>query len=540
MSLFQIITYCLIAVIALSALVVELRRDLTMMQQNSYRPDRYRRWLSQSGDTASVGRLVAIAILFLGMSPFIASANVVMFLILAVTAWWTVKTLNIRYKKPLVMTKRAWRIFSVQMVLSVAVIAIVWWLFAGTFDPARGLELVALGSLGCLCGSHILTMLAVWALTPVEKSINRRFIRDAERRLHDMPRLKVVGITGSYGKTSTKHFLYRILSEEFNTVMTPGSFNTTLGVVRTVRELLKPYTEVFIAEMGAKQPGDIAEICRIVNPEIGILTAVGPAHLESFKTLENIRRTKFELIDSLPKGGIAVVNNDFPAIADTKLPAGVSSKSARYAVTTPEGADVVVSNVAYFHAGTTFTVTDRRTGVAADFATPLVGEGNISNLTAAIITARALGMSDEKIAYAVSMIEPVEHRMSVKRHPGGVTVIDDAFNSNPAGAAMACDVLKAMRPGQRIIVTPGMVELGTEQHTLNAALGERIAASADVAIIVNRLNREALLEGIEKGGMNPEAVHAVDSFAQAQALLQTIMKPGDTVLYENDLPDTFK
>ena len=137
------------------------------------------------------------------------------------------------------------------------------------------------------------------------------YINDAKQMLAQMPDLKIIGITGSYGKTSTKHYLNRILSEQFDVLMTPGSFNTPMGVVRTVREMMKPYYYVFIVEMGAKQLGDIKEICDIVHPEIGIVTAVGEQHLESFKSIENVQRTKFELVEALPENGFAVLNDDF-------------------------------------------------------------------------------------------------------------------------------------------------------------------------------------------------------------------------------------
>ena len=151
------------------------------------------------------------------------------------------------------------------------------------------------------------------------KSINNSYVNDARRIIGEMPSLKVVGITGSYGKTSTKHYLNRILSEQFNVVMTPGSFNTPMGVTRTIREMLKPYTEIFICEMGAKQRGDIKEICDIVHPQYGIITAVGEQHMESFKSIENVQRTKFELADALPADGFCVVNDDFPYVANREV-----------------------------------------------------------------------------------------------------------------------------------------------------------------------------------------------------------------------------
>ena len=473
---------------------------------------------------------------------------------------------------------------------------------------AQGASLIFVADiiLAAFCFSQSFALAANWLLKPVEANINRKYYQDAERILRGMPDLKIIGVTGSYGKTSTKHYLNRILSEKYDVMMTPGSFNTTMGVIRTVREYLKPYNEVFIVEMGAKQPGDIKEICALVHPEIGIVTAVGEQHLESFKTIENVQRTKFELIDSLPTDGLAVVNNDFPFVANRKVD---NVKCIRYAVSECGPAEYIAEDIRYSAHGTSFTVVTP-TGEKFGFSTHLVGECNVSNLLAAIIVALRLevpiekiryAVNDiqqvehrlnmkrtpggvtiiddafnsnptgskmaldvlkmmtggrrllaaiivalrlevpiEKIRYAVNDIQQVEHRLNMKRTPGGVTIIDDAFNSNPTGSKMALDVLKMMTGGRRIIVTPGMIELGERQEELNAKFGEYIAGAADIAIIVGHYNRDAIISGIKSTDTTSLNVHTVNSFSEAQQLLATTLKPGDTILYENDLPDTFK
>ena len=244
-------------------------------------------------------------------------------------------------------------------------------------------------------------------------------------------------------------------------------------------------------------------------------------------------RTKFELIDSLPDDGFAVINNDFDPIAEKK----VELKGlCRYSVRN-ENADFRASQIVYSPTGTSFTITGKDTTL--DLHTRLVGECNVSNLIAAVIVAMHLGMPFEKIRRAVEAIEPVEHRLSIKRTAGGITILDDAFNSNPAGSSMALDVLRAMTGGKRIIITPGMIELGEKQHELNREFGEKISVSADIAIVVGQYNREAILAGIAAGEGSPE-VHEATTFADAQRLLQTFVANGDTILYENVLPDTFK
>jgi len=520
-------------IIAVIALVFEFRRQLMMLQQNSYRNDRYSRWLSTSQDSTSAMRLVSGAVLLASLSTLTPAIWISAGLICAVSLTNTIILVRKKYKKPLVMTRRASRILLTMLLL--AAIPTVICLFV---CQAQGASLIFVVDiiLAAFCFSQSFALVANWLLKPVEANINRKYYQDAERILRGMPDLKIIGVTGSYGKTSTKHYLNRILSEKYDVMMTPGSFNTTMGVIRTVREYLKPYNEVFIVEMGAKQPGDIKEICDLVHPEIGIVTAVGEQHLESFKTIENVQRTKFELIVSLPTDGLAVVNNDFPFVANRKVD---NVKCIRYAVSECGPAEYIAEDIRYSAHGTSFTVVTP-TGEKFGFSTHLVGECNVSNLLAAIIVALRLEVPIEKIRYAVNDIQQVEHRLNMKRTPGGVTIIDDAFNSNPTGSKMALDVLKMMTGGRRIIVTPGMIELGERQEELNAKFGEYIAGAADIAIIVGHYNREAIISGIKSTDTTSLDVHAVNSFSEAQQLLATTLKPGDTILYENDLPDTFK
>ncbi|MDE7443857.1 MAG: UDP-N-acetylmuramoyl-tripeptide--D-alanyl-D-alanine ligase, partial [Muribaculaceae bacterium] len=477
-------------VAGVAGLFFEFRRMLMMLQQNSYRNERFVNWLNTSADTTSMSRLTGMIVFFAAMVNFVPhiAGYVIMILFFVGDVWNLARK---KYKKPLVWTKRVWRLFSVMTIIALIVCCSTACMVnaqnSGIWPYVVAVTLVGLNVL-----SAVVAMVANKLLEPVEKSINHKFYAEAESILRSMPDLKIIGITGSYGKTSTKHYLYRILSEQFPVCMTPGSFNTTLGVVRTVREYLKPYDEVFIVEMGAKQRGDIKEICDLVHPSIGIVTAVGEQHLESFGSIENVQRTKFELIDSLPADGLAVINNDFPYVAN-RLVDNVECR--RYAVSAGEGIDYSVKDVKYAPTGTAFTIITPEGEL--ELHTRLVGECNISNLIAAVIVALYLNMPFEKIKYAVEKIEQVEHRLNMKRTAGGVTIIDDAFNSNPTGSGMALDVLASMTGGRRIVVTPGMIELGARQEFHNTAFGRKIAECADVAIIVGLYNRDAIMHGIE-------------------------------------------
>ncbi|MDE7403427.1 MAG: UDP-N-acetylmuramoyl-tripeptide--D-alanyl-D-alanine ligase [Muribaculaceae bacterium] len=532
MNAFFIVIYAICAVYIL----LNFKHDLQMFQQNSYRISRYWKWLSR-GDLDSAWRLVDVACLFLLCAPQLLEIRLASLFVGLTLLVKIFLILRRKAKKPLVFTKRVWRQYITTAILALGGGTAIAICTAGKWYGIYYSAALTLGyGMMVTIFSWAVVIISATLLSPVEKYIQNRYIRDAKRILRSKPDLKVIGITGSYGKTSTKHYLTRILQEKYDVLMTPGSFNTPMGVVRTVREYLKPYNEIFVCEMGAKQLGDIKEICNIVHPEMGIVTAVGPMHLESFKSIENVCTTKFELIDALPSTGFAAVNNDFEMCADRKVD---NCTVARYGVTNTAGCQYWAGDIRYSADGTRFKVYGPD-NFELELETRLLGECNVSDLLAAVVIAHKLGVSPEQIKYAVGSIQQVEHRLSVKQTPGGVTILDDAFNSNPAGSRMAVDVLSHFTTGKRIIVTPGMIELGDRQMELNRGLGIQIGEKLDVAIIVGKYNREALVSGIEKTGFNKENLIIVDSFNEAQQRLAMILKPGDTVLYENDLPDTFK
>lgn len=535
-----IITTCIYTISSIYMLL-NFKRDIHAFQQNSYRVSRYYRWLKNNMVTA--WRLYDVAMLFLLLSTLLLP--LLSGIIIAISAIVKcVMILRAKYKKPLVMTKRVWRLYTCVGVISLGILLPFCLLPTPDLiiSPSPIPDFVnmryALSILLLITiFSWALLIAAAWIMTPVEKHIAGKYRKDAQRILATMPDLKIIGITGSFGKTSTKHYLHRILSEKYDVLMTPGSFNTPMGVIRTIREHLKPYNEIFICEMGAKQKGDVKEICELVRPEMGIITAVGPMHLETFKSIDNVQSTKFELADALPQDGLIVVNNDFEYCANRAVD---NVETIRYAVVNTDNVDYRTSEIKYTPAGTEFTITGP-SGIRLTLNTKLIGECNISNLMAAAITALRLGVEPERIKYAVSQIEQVEHRLNVKRTAGGVTIIDDAFNSNPEGSRMAVEALSRFTGGRRIIVTPGMIELGDKQYELNKALGKHIASGVDIAVVVGQYNRQAILDGINSAGKLPDnSVVPVDSFNEAQKFLATFLQSGDTVLYENDLPDTFK
>lgn len=527
MENFRIAIFIITILFSIINLMFILKYDLQMLQQNSYRNSRYIHWIRNSDETSRMPRLITMALFAMLCAYWFTWTQLIACIVLI---FMIVSMANKKYKKPLVFTPRIWRL----VIGCIVLFATIAFLFSMYNLAYLSRVLLALSAV-----SYVIVIIANWALLPVERSINQSYVDDAKRRLAQMPDMKIIGITGSYGKTSTKHYLNRILNEQYNVLMTPGSYNTPMGVVRTIRELMEPYHDIFIVEMGAKNIGDIKEICDIVHPEIGILTSVGAQHLESFKTIENVQRTKFELIDALPESGLAILNNDFEYVENRVVN---NVNTIRYAVKSSDRINYTATDIKYSIAGTSFTLLNKSDGSRLDIKTRLLGESNISNLMAAIIVAKELGISDDKIQYAASKVEQVEHRLSMKQTPGKVTIIDDAFNSNPVGASMALDVLRMMDSGKRIIITPGMIELGEKQIEYNTDFGKKMASSCDIAIVVGQYNREAIVSGFNMGigADNTAELHTVESFAEAQQFLHSILQPGDIVLYENDLPDTFK
>ena len=500
-----------------------LRYDIMMYQQNSYRFSRYRRWLFKSYKPQWAAIIAALAIACWILTDNVTGLAIIFMLYLS----W--QELKVKYKKPLVYTMRVKRLFTTAAIITLAAIVLSF-IYIPHYMPAIALGLLAL---------PVLMLAADVINKPIEKYIVRRYYREAQHILASMPRLKVIGVTGSFGKTSTKNYLYRILSEKYNVLMTPGNYNTTLGVVRTVREQLKPYHDIFIVEMGAKQPGDIREICDLVHPTIGIVTAVGEMHLETFHTVENILHTKFELLDALPEDGLGVVNLDSQPIAASDAPR--DSRIVTYAVHNT-AADYLAVDINYTSKLTDFSVATRE-GVRTGYATQLAGRGNILNLLAAIVVADRLGVEESLQKRAMRRIEQIEHRLSINRASGGVTVIDDAYNSNPAGARMALEVLRDFAVdvgGRRIVVTPGFVELGERQAELNRQFGRDMAKACDIAVVVNLTNREAITQGLTEAGFPAECIHQTASFTEASAFLLRTLTQGDVILYENDLPDSFR
>ncbi|MBC8062324.1 MAG: UDP-N-acetylmuramoyl-tripeptide--D-alanyl-D-alanine ligase [Clostridiaceae bacterium] len=507
------------------------KNQIHMLQLNSYRNERYFLWIrrniSKAINPLDLLPLIGVCIIYSGRQ--IPGFIVIMLIYLVL--FFTKK--KPKEKKKLVYTKRVNRlIFTLALVYAVVIVAELYylpWEVSVNYIVLICLSLVLINTFVL-----VVTLLCNTINKPFEDAINLYYYKDAQKKIKKMTSLVVIGITGSYGKTSTKHVIHKILSKSFNVLMTPASYNTTMGVVKVVRNNLKPTHEIFIAEMGAKSIGDIEELCELVMPKYGVLTSIGPQHLESFKTIENVKKAKFELIASLPVDGVGFENIDDENIQTLPEPKckvisyGIQDSTAKFRA----------ENIKFNSRGSTFEVV-RPDGNRANFQTKLLGRHNIYNILSGVAIASELGMDLETISYAVKDLESVEHRLQLRLMPSGVTIIDDAYNANPVGSKMALEVLAQMDGEMKIMITPGMIELGDQEYELNKTFGEYAAAACDYVILVGEKQTLSIQEGLKGKDFPEDKIFVALNIEEAFKHLNTIAKPGSVVLIENDLTDDY-
>lgn len=511
---------------ASASVIFSLYRQIQMLQQNSYFPSRYFKWVK----TSYVLELALSSILYCLVSTIYLKNSDILLLIsfVCLLAIRIVLAVNTKKKsiKKLVFTSRVKRLF-VSAVILLAVLIFIYEILPFSFAGEICYILCVV-----LCCVSPLTVFVIWAVTyPIEKAVSRWYVNDAKRILKEHKNLTVIGITGSYGKTTTKFILNRILSEKYNTVCTPQSFNTPMGVVRTVRESIKPNTQVFICEMGAKNIGDIKEICDIAHPKYGIITSVGKQHLETFKTEDNVFKTKFELADEVSKnGGICFVNLDSEGI-NTRI------TQRKDVVTFGDNTDYRAEHMKFGADGSTFDLVLKEKKITV--TTRLLGRHSVSDILAACTVANILGVSPDDIKFAVSSLKATEHRLELKPFKNGSLLIDDAYNSNPEGCLEAVKVLSSFSGMKKVIITPGLIELGEREYESNYELGLAAAKYCDIIILVGKNRSKPMRDAISTTDFDKNNVYVVSSFKEGMEIYLPFADKNSVLLIENDLPDNY-
>ncbi len=424
-------------------------------------------------------------------------------------------------KKPFVYTARIKRLFTATVAVQSALFLVAW-----NFFRSEGLTAAAV-----LAGYMEPFIIAVGnaVSAPVEGALQEGFKREARRRLDGKT---VVAITGSYGKTSTKEAVAHLLETSFPVFKTPGSFNTPMGLCKVVNESLEAHHEIIVAEMGATRKGDIRELCEIARPSVGVITSVGSAHLETFGSEENTASAKFELADALPPGGALIFNSDYPLARDKAR--GRPQKTATYGL--EAGADFMPLNIRCDRDGTTF---DLKTppGLVEGVRIRPLGRLNALNVAAAFAVGTHFKIAPDRLRRAAATLPQTQARMELIDNRGSYLVINDGFNSNPVGAASALETLSLFEGYKKILVTPGLVDLGPMQETANFEFGQKAANHCDMVLLINERRTKPIYDGLMKGGFPVENARVFQSLAQARVFLQGATDERCVVLFENDLPD---
>lgn len=496
-----------------------------MLQLESYKNERYLSWMKKNPSKLFSWKeaivWIAINILFFFQKEIALLVAVILIGIIFITQK------PVEEKKPIVFTNRVKRMYITFTLL----FAILWGI---------GNLLLAYPSFwGVLLITEIISLAScsfVYFINginqPIEKAIQRKYYRAAERKLKDNPNLKIIGITGSYGKTSTKHIITAILQQKYQVLMTPESYNTTLGVVKTINENLTALHQVFVCEMGAKNIGDIKEICDLVHPSMGILTAIGPQHLETFKTIENVKKTKMELVDCLPAEGVAFLNYENENIVE----ANHAKNYIRYGFS--EEFEYHADHIEITENGSEFDIHMPENN-KIHVKTKLLGQHNILNILVAVAVAKELGLTDEQVKMGILSLKPVTHRLELRKNANGSIIIDDAYNSNREGAKKALEVLSKFQNRTKILVTPGIVDLGEYTEQYNQELGEYAASHCDYAILVGEKQAIPILKGLQERNFKEEHIYVAKDLKDAMIKMREWMDASAVVLLENDLPDNY-
>lgn len=515
------------------------------LQQSGYRGKRYFKWLA-SPETPYLSRLMLLCILgflfFLVLcttfssivgekiASYVGFASYLLFIVAYIRTESAVNA-----KVPLKKTKRLVRL-CVTFILCATVISFGLMLLLDLIASSIGSTVVYLVRYSLICGMPILTpyilFLAYLINEPFEEIIKRYYLKRAKNKL-DKSKVLKIGITGSYGKTSIKEILKTILSQKYRVLATPASYNTPLGIAITSKNLDSTH-DIFIAEMGARSKGDIKELAALVKPSYGVLTGINNQHLETFDSPETIKDTKFELFENLAENGKGFFSNDsegarelYERFGGEKFCAGLSGENNL----------VTATDISTGQHGMSFTLVIRGEK-PVKCNTVLLGRHSVSNICLAAAVAYKIGLTPQEIAQGINRIQSIGHRLELMPNNKNIVIIDDSYNSNEDGIKAAMEVLDTFS-GRKIVLTPGLVELGKIENVANLAFGNLLAKNADIVIIIGKHNAEMLINGLTAGGMDKSNIFFAKTLNKGNAMLNEMLREGDVVLFENDLPDNY-
>jgi UDP-N-acetylmuramoyl-tripeptide--D-alanyl-D-alanine ligase len=504
-----------------------LLRYLHIFQQEEYDGRRFINWLFSA---VAVDKKLSAAIVLLiaaAQSMNISSIALNIAIAVAFIAFAAIETdPRKNAKKRLVLTQRAVRILGVAFLLAI---------LSACIALRMNGEWYWIGLVQLL---PFLLVLGNWMLSPYEKSVQNGFRQRAEARLREV-NPKIIGITGSFGKTSVKHILGHVLQLNTSALFTPGSVNTVMGITRIINERLDDGCKYFVVEMGAYGKGSIERLCNFTPPDHGILTSIGAAHYERFKDLETVAEAKFELVTAVKQhAGRMIIDESVLEQNHAKQRINADRQSFVIVGDSSE-ADIRIRSIEQTDKG--LNVELEEAGDTVTLFAPLFGNHHGRNLALAYGLARTIGIDVDRIKTALRSTPQIQHRLEVKTQPSGVIYLDDAYNANQAGFANALDLMQVLRKGdgRRILITPGVAELGEKHDTAHLELGKKAADTVDIAVVIKPERIPTFIEGMHSKPNTPQ-IHTFDQFSDARAWLDQTARSGDVVLVENDLPDLYE
>jgi UDP-N-acetylmuramoyl-tripeptide--D-alanyl-D-alanine ligase len=377
-------------------------------------------------------------------------------------------------------------------------------------------------------------------ISPLDAYLKRNIIAKAKAKMKQYPNVKVIGIAGSYGKTTMKELLYAVLSQHFKTVRTPKNLNTPLGISRTILKNLNAETEYFIVEMGEYQKGDIKELCTITKPDIAVVTGINEAHLERMGGIHNTITTIFEVAESMEEQGIVLLNGDDEFVKNNYGKYINKQEVIVYDSKNKLG-DLEVKNVKFEHdaSGISFGLTQRGLNIGT-LKVAVLGEYIIPEVLGVVVLAEKLGLSIKEISDGVAAMKPVEHRLQpIYNKHTNILVIDDSYNGNPRGVEEAIKVLSKFEQNRRIYLTPGLVEAGPKAREIHYNIGKQLAKVAGLVILIRNTVTPFIADGLEKNGFDTKDIIWFNTAKEAHDSLGKILRPYDVILFQNDWPDNY-
>ena len=520
---------CVITALALAALLsVAAYKQTGVLQSSGYNNGKYFAWVKKKGNLAFQrlmflalmcalsSALLALVFSFAGeWAAVISLAGYILFFVI-----YFVADKKLALRSEVTPTARFKRLYAV-LFLVLAVCSYILVTLMNFVDYVWENKIFSYLRYVPLCVMPLLLIPLIMLSNGIAKLYevphNKKFIRLAKKKLAGS-NIKVIAITGSYGKTTTKNILYGILSKKYRVLTTPRSHNTPIGIALALNNANLDEYDIFIAEMGARHLGDIAELCEICPPDISLITGICGQHLETFLNFQNIVKAKGEIL-SATKDKTIIADDAFELFADYNFSKVRCGK---------------VGDVKCDKSGTEFTLT--LGGESKRVKTKLLGEHSANNIALAAEAAHAAGMTADEISSAIPEIDYIEHRLQLIEN-GGVNILDDGFNSNVKGARAALKVLKYF-DGRKIVVTPGLVELGVLEEDENTALGKELVGF-DFVILVGDTLVKFVENGYKAGGGDMDKIRIRTSIFEAQEELKGFLHEGDTVLFLNDLPDIY-